>query len=137
MNDPILSFNDVRRSQMDGDENPARLPVCDQRCSNIQRSGAPVQGRQRCRSKKRRDDPSRINFADMLSVKENTFMGREVRRGILLDKKAMQAKTRVLLEQLNCSAPATARIDTLLNSYKKNGRNHQSTVTPCQSTGFR
>ena len=41
----------------------------------------------------------------MLSVKENTFMGREVRRGILLDKKAMQAKTRVLLEQLNCSAP--------------------------------
>lgn len=55
----------------------------------------------------------------MLCVKENTFLGRELWRGILLDKKAMQAKTRVLLEQLNCSAPATARIDTLLNSYKQ------------------
>jgi ribose transport system ATP-binding protein len=39
-----------------------------------------------------------FNLADMLSVEENFFLGRELRRGNLLDKKAMQAKTRVLLD---------------------------------------
>lgn len=60
-----------------------------------------------------------FNLADMLSVEENIFLGRELRRGLLLDKRAMQAQTRAFLDQLNCSAPATARIDTLSNSDKQ------------------
>ncbi|MFT5743751.1 MAG: ribose transport system ATP-binding protein, partial [Paracoccaceae bacterium] len=60
-----------------------------------------------------------FNLADMLSVEENIFLGRELRKGILLDKKEMQAQTRQFLDQLNCSAPATARIDSLSNSDKQ------------------
>lgn len=60
-----------------------------------------------------------FNLVDMLSVEENIFLGRELRRGILLDKASMQAKTREYLDRLNCSAPATARIDTLSNSDKQ------------------
>ena len=60
-----------------------------------------------------------FNLADMLSVEENIFLGRELRKGILLDKKAMQSQVRGYLDQLNCSAAATARIDTLSNSDKQ------------------
>lgn len=60
-----------------------------------------------------------FNLADMLSVEENIFLGRELRKGFLLDKKAMQAQTRAYLDQLNCTAPATACTDTLSNSDKQ------------------
>lgn len=60
-----------------------------------------------------------FNLADMLSVEENVFLGRELRKGLFLDKKSMQAQVRGYLDQLNCSAAATARIDTLSNSDKQ------------------
>lgn len=60
-----------------------------------------------------------FNLAEMLSFEENIFLGRELRKGFLLDKKTMRAQTRAYLDPLNCSAPATARIETLSNSDKQ------------------
>lgn len=60
-----------------------------------------------------------FNLAEQLTVEENIFLGRELRRGFLLDKSRMQSQTRDLLDRLNCSAAATTRIDQLSNSDKQ------------------
>lgn len=43
-----------------------------------------------------------FNLAEHLSVDQNIFLGRELRRGFLLDHKAMRARTSDLLAQLEC-----------------------------------
>ncbi|TJZ88733.1 sugar ABC transporter ATP-binding protein [Paracoccus gahaiensis] len=49
-----------------------------------------------------------FNLAEHLSVDQNVFLGRELTRGILLDHKAMRARTADLLSQLHCRVdPAT------------------------------
>ncbi|QBX35365.1 sugar ABC transporter ATP-binding protein (plasmid) [Paracoccus liaowanqingii] len=49
-----------------------------------------------------------FNLAEHLSVDQNVFLGRELRRGFLLDHRAMRARTADLLAQLHCRVdPAT------------------------------
>jgi len=60
-----------------------------------------------------------FNLAELLTVEQNIFLGRELRKGLMLDKASMQSQTRDLLDRLNCSAAATARIDLLSNSDKQ------------------
>ena len=43
-----------------------------------------------------------FNLAQQLSVEENIFLGREIRRGPFLDRKAMRAESRALLARLDC-----------------------------------
>ncbi|WP_208347491.1 sugar ABC transporter ATP-binding protein [Pseudaestuariivita rosea] len=54
-----------------------------------------------------------FNLAELRTVEENIFLGRERRRGPFLDKAAMRTEARALLDQLNCSAPATAQVASL------------------------
>ncbi len=51
-----------------------------------------------------------FNLAELRSVEENIFLGREWRKGLLLDKAAMRAEARRLLDQLKCPAAATAQV---------------------------
>ncbi|MGR3197188.1 MAG: sugar ABC transporter ATP-binding protein, partial [Paracoccus sp. (in: a-proteobacteria)] len=49
-----------------------------------------------------------FNLAEHLSVDQNVFLGREIKRGPFLDHKAMRARTAALLSQLECRVdPAT------------------------------
>ena len=49
-----------------------------------------------------------FNLAEHLSVDQNVFLGRELKRGFLLDHGAMRARTADLLAELNCRVdPAT------------------------------
>ncbi|MFQ6546451.1 sugar ABC transporter ATP-binding protein [Aestuariibius sp. 2305UL40-4] len=54
-----------------------------------------------------------FNLADLRTVEENIFLGRELRKGPFLDKPAMRAEARRLLDQLNCKAPETAAVADL------------------------
>ncbi|MDX8354508.1 sugar ABC transporter ATP-binding protein [Cognatiyoonia sp. IB215182] len=54
-----------------------------------------------------------FNLAELRTVEENIFLGRERKRGPFLDKSAMRAEARNLLDQLNCGAPATAQVASL------------------------
>jgi ribose transport system ATP-binding protein len=54
-----------------------------------------------------------FNLAEQLSVEENVFLGRERRRGPFLDKRAMAAETRALLDRLHCRVDPSARVRTL------------------------
>jgi ribose transport system ATP-binding protein len=51
-----------------------------------------------------------FNLAAQLTVEENVFLGRELKRGPFLDHGAMQAESRRLLERLNCRIDPRARI---------------------------
>ena len=51
-----------------------------------------------------------FNLAEQLSVEQNVFLGRELRRGPFLDHRRMRAETRALLERLDCKVPVTARV---------------------------
>jgi ribose transport system ATP-binding protein len=51
-----------------------------------------------------------FNLALPLTVEENIFLGRELRRGPFLDHRAMQAESRRLLEGLDCHVDPTTRI---------------------------
>ena len=52
-----------------------------------------------------------VNLCPNLSVAENLFIGREPRKGGLIDWKTMNKKASELLESLNINADATATID--------------------------
>ncbi|QDY71532.1 sugar ABC transporter ATP-binding protein [Qingshengfaniella alkalisoli] len=51
-----------------------------------------------------------FNLAEQLSVEQNIFLGREIRKGLFLDKTAMRTKTRELLQRLNCDVDPDARV---------------------------
>ncbi|RYH10715.1 sugar ABC transporter ATP-binding protein [Tropicimonas sp. IMCC6043] len=50
-----------------------------------------------------------FNLAQLLSVEQNIFLGHEIRRGPLLDHRAMRAQARELLERLETPLDPTAR----------------------------
>lgn len=54
-----------------------------------------------------------LNLAEQLSVEENIFLGREIKRGWFLDKTAMRAEVKRLLEQLQCNIDPRTRIRDL------------------------
>lgn len=60
-----------------------------------------------------------FNLAEQLSVEQNIFLGRELKRGWLLDKAAMRAKTRELLDRLQCDVSPDRIVSTLSNSDKQ------------------
>ncbi len=54
-----------------------------------------------------------FNLALQLTVEENLFLGREKRRGLFLDQKAMRAEARELLARLDCHVDPRVRIRDL------------------------
>lgn len=60
-----------------------------------------------------------FNLAEQLTVEQNIFLGCELRRGWLLDKAAMRAKSRELLTRLQCNVDPDSIISTLSNSDKQ------------------
>jgi ribose transport system ATP-binding protein len=60
-----------------------------------------------------------FNLADQLSVEQNIFLGHEKRRGLFLDKAAMLAETRKLLDRLNCTISPNARVRDISNADKQ------------------
>ncbi|WP_118134599.1 sugar ABC transporter ATP-binding protein [Oceanicella sp. SM1341] len=60
-----------------------------------------------------------FNLAEQLTVEQNLFLGREIRRGWLLDKPAMRARARALLDRLSCAAGVDRVVSSLSNSDKQ------------------
>ncbi|ALN71819.1 sugar ABC transporter ATP-binding protein [Aureimonas sp. AU20] len=60
-----------------------------------------------------------FNLADQLTVEQNIFLGRELKRGWLLDKPAMRKRARELLDRLECRAGTDRVVSTLSNSDKQ------------------
>ncbi len=60
-----------------------------------------------------------FNLAEQLSVEQNVFLGRELRRGPFLDKKAMRGRTAALLDRLRCRVHPDARVRDLSNPDKQ------------------
>lgn len=60
-----------------------------------------------------------FNLAEQLTVEQNIFLGSELRRGWLLDKSAMRAKSRELLGRLRCDVDPDRIVSTLSNSDKQ------------------
>ncbi|MDO9524731.1 MAG: sugar ABC transporter ATP-binding protein [Gemmobacter sp.] len=60
-----------------------------------------------------------FNLAEQLTVEQNIFLGRELKRGPFLDKPAMQATTRDLLARLDCHAAPDRVVSSLSNSDKQ------------------
>ncbi|WP_407492978.1 sugar ABC transporter ATP-binding protein [Pseudooceanicola sp. MF1-13] len=54
-----------------------------------------------------------FNLAMQLTVEENLFLGRERRRGLFMDQKAMRAEARDLLARLDCHVDPRTRIRDL------------------------
>ncbi len=51
-----------------------------------------------------------FNLAEELTVEQNIFLGRELRRGFWLDHAAMRAKTQALLDELECKVDPGAKV---------------------------
>lgn len=60
-----------------------------------------------------------FNLADDLSVEENIFLGREMRRGPFLNKRDMRAASRKVLEELECHVDPGERVRYLSVSEKQ------------------
>jgi len=58
-------------------------------------------------------------LAEYLTVEENIFLGRELRRGWLLDKRVMRERTRTILRELDCRVDPDARVQDLAVSDKQ------------------
>jgi len=54
-----------------------------------------------------------FNLAEHLTVEENISLGREIRRGLFLDKAAMRRRARAALAELNCPLDPDTRIRDL------------------------
>ena len=54
-----------------------------------------------------------FNLADQLSVEQNIFLGREIKRGLFLDHKAMRTVTNELLKRLETKTPAWATVSKI------------------------
>ena len=59
-----------------------------------------------------------FNLADHLTVEQNMFLGRELRKGPLLRKAEMRRQTRTALDELNCRA----HVDTLCSDLSNSDR---------------
>jgi len=60
-----------------------------------------------------------FNLAEQLTVEQNIFLGRELRRGPLLDKARMRRLTRSYLERVKCTVDPDAPVSSLSNSEKQ------------------
>ncbi|WP_372803539.1 sugar ABC transporter ATP-binding protein [Paracoccus seriniphilus] len=60
-----------------------------------------------------------FNLAEQLTVEQNIFLGRELKRGMFLDKATMRNKTRELLGRLDCPVSPDAVVSGLSNSDKQ------------------
>ena len=60
-----------------------------------------------------------LNLADQLTVSENIFLGQELRRGLFLDKRLMDRKSREYLDSLHCQVDTHARVGDLSVSAKQ------------------
>ena len=60
-----------------------------------------------------------FNLAELLTVEQNIFLGRELKRGWLLNKAVMRARTRDLLARLNCHVSPDRVVASLSNSDKQ------------------
>lgn len=60
-----------------------------------------------------------FNLAEQLTVEQNIFLGRELRRGFLLDKAEMRRRTRAYLDRVNCRVHPDTLVSKLSNSDKQ------------------
>ncbi len=60
-----------------------------------------------------------FNLAEQLTVEQNFFLGRELKKGWLLDKTRMRADARKYLDRLNCRAHVDRVVSNLPNSDKQ------------------
>lgn len=60
-----------------------------------------------------------FNLAEQLTVEQNIFLGRELKRGLMLDKPAMRARSRDLLDRLECGVAVDRVVSSLSNSDKQ------------------
>ena len=60
-----------------------------------------------------------FNLAEQLTVEQNIFLGRELKRGPLLDKAEMRRRTRDYLDRVACNVSPDALVSRLSNSDKQ------------------
>ena len=60
-----------------------------------------------------------FNLAEQLTVEQNIFLGRELKRGPLLDKAEMRRRTRDYLDRVACNVSPDALVSSLSNSDKQ------------------
>jgi len=60
-----------------------------------------------------------FNLAEHLTVEENIFLGRELRRGPFLDKRAMRERSRAVLAELECPVDPDRRVRDLAVSERQ------------------
>ncbi len=60
-----------------------------------------------------------FNLAEQLTVEQNIFLGRELKKGWLLDKSEMRRLTRSYLKRVECSVDPDALVSALSNSEKQ------------------
>ncbi|WP_417588875.1 sugar ABC transporter ATP-binding protein [Pararhodobacter oceanensis] len=60
-----------------------------------------------------------FNLAEQLTVEQNIFLGRELKRGLLLDKSEMRRLTRDYLSRVACDVSPDALVSSLSNSEKQ------------------
>ena len=63
--------------------------------------------------------PQEFNLADSLSVRENIFLGCELRRGPFLDHNAMRKRSCELLSELHCEIPPDRKVASLSVAQKQ------------------
>lgn len=60
-----------------------------------------------------------FNLAEQLTVEQNLFLGRELKRGLLLKTSEMRRLTRTYLERVECSVDPNTLVSALSNSEKQ------------------
>ena len=60
-----------------------------------------------------------LNLVNDLNIYENLYLGRELKKGLGLDKKTMIARSREVLERLNVDLDPTTPLSALDASYKQ------------------
>ena len=60
-----------------------------------------------------------FNLAEQLTVEQNIFLGRELRRGLMLDKRRMRQLSREYLDRVNCRVHPDTKVSELSNSDKQ------------------
>lgn len=60
-----------------------------------------------------------FNLAEQLTVEQNIFLGRELKKGVLLDKDKMRRLSREYLDRVNCKVSVETPVSQLSNSDKQ------------------